>query len=464
MSRDLIRFFMQMDSDLIKQIDDRFGPQFEELTERATELSERLEADDHDGESVKSLTEQIEGIDEQVKTLTAARDEEIQKAQVKSLTSEVTTLRDAISAAREPHSDFALGAGESADSDESPWTDDSDNPSFFADAHKSLTKNDAAATARWAEAMSAKTMTQSSGSAGGYLVPPQVSSELLTIREQANVLRPLFSRVPVSSDTLRIAAITGGLSAGWVAELADKPESDMTFGEISVNTFWKAGMSVVTNQLLRNSQPSVDRLVYEDLAKRLAALEEIAFISGSGNGQPTGILNTPGVQSNSASLLTSSDVADLLDEIVDGITAIHTEYYGAPNAILMHPRTWGRIVKERKADATAEYYVGKPQTRDSVDPIPGYNGPRGSLFGLPVITTRNVPTNLGDNDNESRVIVGNFSEGLILDHAGLSLDASEHVYFTTNATIFRAEDAVGFTAARYPKAFYVIGGSGLANG
>lgn len=453
-----------MDSDLIKQIDEKFGPQFEALTEKANDLSDRLETESADTEAVKSLTDQIADIDEQVKTLTAARDEELQKAQVKSLSTEVTSLREAISAAREPHADFALGAPEAAADEADAWTADSDHPSFFADAHKSLTKSDSEATARWAEAMSSKTMTASTGSAGGYLVPPQVSNELLTIREQANVLRPLFSRVPVTSDTLRIAAITGGLSAGWVAELAEKPESDMTFGEISVNVFWKAGMSVVTNQLLRNSQPSVDRLVYEDLGKRLAALEEIAFISGSGTGQPVGILNTPGVQSNDADPLTSTDIDDLLDSIVDAITAITIEYYGAPNAILMHPRTWGRIVKARKDDATAEYYVGKPQNRDSVDPIPGYNGPRGTLFGLPVITTRNVPTGLGDGEDESRVVVGNFSEGLILDHASLSLDASEHVYFTTNATIFRAEDAVGFTAARYPKAFYVIGGSGLANG
>ena len=33
----------------------------------------------------------------------------------------------------------------------------------------------------------------------------------------------------------------------------------------------------------------------EDLAKRLVALEETAFLSGSGTGQPLGILNTPGL-------------------------------------------------------------------------------------------------------------------------------------------------------------------------
>jgi hypothetical protein len=38
------------------------------------------------------------------------------------------------------------------------------------------------------------------------------------------------------------------------------------------------------------------------------------------------------------------------------------------------------------------------------------------------------------------------------------------VYFTTNQTVFRAEMRVGFTAARTPAAFDVIGGAGLANG
>jgi HK97 family phage major capsid protein len=90
--------------------------------------------------------------------------------------------------------------------------------------------------------------------------------------------------------------------------------------------------------------------------------------------------------------------------------------------------------------------------------------PRGDLFGVPVYTTANVPTNLGGTTNESRVIVGNFDEALLLENQGLTLDRSEHVYFTTNQTVFRAEQAEGFTAARYPKAFTVIAGAGLANG
>lgn len=88
-------------------------------------------------------------------------------------------------------------------------------------------------------------------------------------------------------------------------------------------------------------------------------------------------------------------------------------------------------------------------------------GSVGSLFGVQVFASANVPTNLGSAADESAVIVGDFSEALILDRQGITTDQSEHVFFTTNQTIFRAEERLGFTVARDPKAFRVVGGAGL---
>ena len=82
----------------------------------------------------------------------------------------------------------------------------------------------------------------------------------------------------------------------------------------------------------------------------------------------------------------------------------------------------------------------------------------------PVVTSNRIPTNLGAGTNESRVIVADFKEALILDRQGITVDEFSHVYFTTNQTVFRAEERVGFTAARTPAAFNVVGGAGLANG
>jgi HK97 family phage major capsid protein len=80
-----------------------------------------------------------------------------------------------------------------------------------------------------------------------------------------------------------------------------------------------------------------------------------------------------------------------------------------------------------------------------------------------VFLSNRIPTNLGAGTNESRVIVGDFTEALILDRQGITVDESPHVYFTSNQTVFRAEERVGFTAARQPKAFCIVGGDALAN-
>lgn len=454
------------DTDFLEQIRTEYDPRFEALTAKALQAGEDLgklspEAD----EDRKALTSQIETLDAEVKTLTAERDAKLRQAEQKALSGRVQSLEQMLNEAREPHSNFTFGNGVPLGEDAKAYAD----RSFFADAAR--VDADPEARKRWEEAMGeGKAMTEGTGSTGGYLVPDQISGELLEIRQAQSVLRNLFSSIQVSSDTLRIATVTSGLTAGWVAELAEKPISDLAFGEISANVFQKAGMAVASNQLLKDANRSVDRLIYRDLAKRLVALEEAAFINGSGTGQPRGILNTTGVDTVAAtSAGTPSERALVLyDAILAAIGQVYTDYFAPPSSIIMHPRTWAFLVSARNADGI--FYLGGPgdsagNGRRADESVPGFGSSpfyRGSLFGTPVYTTPHIPTNRGAGTNESCVIVGEFSEGLVLDREGITLDSSEHVYFTSNQTIFRAEDRVGFTAARYPDAFKVVGGTALA--
>lgn len=454
--------------DALTEIKQTFDPKFEELTATAKSLGDQFDAavkaNGPDSDQAKALREEIQGLDSQVKELTRERDDKLRDAEMKAMQSHLEELTDFLKQPAEGK--FSFGSAPDSDTQKALFGPGTDTPSFFAEASKAL-NGDTEALNKWAEAMPGKAMTEGTGTAGGYLVPDQISTELLELREQVSVLRPLFSRLQVVSDTLRIPSITSGLTAGWVAELATKPSADLAFAEMSVNVFTKAGLAVASNQLLRDARQSVDRLIYKDLAKRLAWLEEVAFLAGTGTGQPLGILNTSGVN---AVPLTSTAVLDLLDAIVDAITAIFTNFFEGPNAIIMHPRTWARIVKARESSTSATFLVGPPSggadARRPTDSLPGYRGapPRGELFGYPVYTTSAMPTNLGAGTNQSAVVVGKMDEGLILDRQGIELAASEHVYFTSNQTVFRAEDRMGFTAARYPKAFSVISGTGLASG
>lgn len=430
--------------------------QIDDLQKRAAALVEKGEkaADPAEIGEVKS---QLAKLTDEMAPLQEAYVSNMREQAMRDMKGQLTTLNDAVAELRGT-APAPVGEQKSAAGLYGP----AGSNSFFADVAKALTKSDQKAFSRLEEG--SKAMVESDDSQGGFLVPEETLGGLGELKDQASVVRGLVNVVSVSGDSVRFIQQNSGLLAGWVAELAEKPLADMTFGEVSASVFTAAGMSVAANQLLADAKWSVDQLIYTDIAKRLNTVEEVAIINGSGTGQPRGILQTPGVDKLK---LTSTAVPDLLDKVVDGIAEVYAEHLMAPTAILLHPLTWARIIKAREATSPSTYLVGPGSSawgRRANDPIPGLGAgpaPVGELFGVPVYCSANVPTTLGTNQNETCVIVGDFSEALILDRQGVTTDASEHVFFTSNQTIFRAEMRMGFTAARDPKAFKVIGGAGL---
>lgn len=436
------------------------------LEGKAATLLEKIESGDA-ADGVEDVKAEVASIKETLEPLVKEKAELEGKAVLTALEDEVKSLRERADASRKPgRLPFQHKDNEGKSVIYGP--DAATSKSFYADVKSAQHEGSSASTKRIEESLEGlegKAMVEGTDSAGGFLVPPDVSSDLQRLRYNASPVRTLFSSVSVSSDEFQIPSVTSGLTAGWVAELATKPEADLAFASATTNVFTGAGLAVVSNQLLKDANWSVDQLINTDLAFRLAQLEEIAFINGSGTGQPRGILNTSGVGTVA---FASGGIVGLLEKIVTAITQCYTEYKGPPDALLMHPRTWGAIVAAR--NTAGDSFIVGPGTglagsRNFNDQLPGYGSgalPVGALFGYPVYTSANIPVNLGAGTNESRVIVGNFKTGLILDREDVTYASSEHVYFTSNRTVFRAEMRVGFTAARYPKAFQVVQGAGLA--
>lgn len=434
--------------------------------ERVQEALASVESDPSKLEDVTKLVK--EELQPAIATLTQEREAAIREEEFKAMKSELTSLTSVIEDMKKPSGEFKLGLGEHSEEEVAQGKAlPEDDPyaeggfSVYNDI-RLANKNVADARERLIKGFEGlneegKAMTEGTPAQGGYLVRPQVERQIVQAKELDNVLRGLCSRLNVNTNSIQLDQLSLSTLAGWVAELAQKPETTaMALATVTASVFTAAGLATVSNQLLADSDPAVDNLVTTDLAKRLVALEETAFIAGTGSGQPLGILNTPGI---SATPLTSTTIVDLLDAILDAIANVETNH-GAPSAILMHPRTWTRILKSR--DAQGAYYIAPASGVQ--DPRTGLRGPTKTLWGYPVVTSNRVPTNLGAGTNESRVIVADFREALILDRQGITVDESKHVHFTTNQTVFRAEQRVGFTAARTPAAFNVVGGAGLAAG
>jgi HK97 family phage major capsid protein len=435
--------------------------ELEALHGQANEALESVKADSSKIEEVTKLID--DEIKPKIEVLTQEREAALREEEFKATVGRLETLEGAIANLKNSPGEFVLpqdDEGKAVEGD--PYGDPKVNRSVFADI-RLANKGNADALARLTHGFEGlneegKAMTEGTDAQGGYLVRPQVERQIVESLELDNVLRGLCSKLNVNTNAIQLDQLTLSTTAGWVAELAQKPETTaMTLATVSANVFTAAGLATISNQLLADSDPAVDRLVTADLAKRLVALEETAFINGTGTGQPLGILNTPGI---GATPLTLTTAAALVDAILDAIASVETNH-GAPNAILMHPRTWTFIIKAK--DTNGAWLLGGPQ--DVRAPVTGsrtgFRGPAKSLWGYPVITSNRVPTTLGGG-TESRVVVGDFSECLILDRQGITVDESPHVYFTTNQTVFRAEQRVGFTAARTPSAINVVGGAGMA--
>ena len=445
-----------------------------EITEQLNSLNaqaeEALKTAQEDHSKVEEVKALIEGFKPEMERLTREREQAIRDEEFKSLSGQVTSLKDVIAELRKGPEGL-LGTdeeGKSLDADD-PYNDGS--YSVYQDI-RLANKGVAAARERLLHGYGdvkfegkalneeGKAMTEGTAAQGGYLVRPQVERQLVLARELDNVLRGLCSSLNVTTNAIQLDQLGISTTAGWVAELATKPESTaMTLASITASVFTAAGLATISNQLLADSNPAVDQLATADLAKRLVALEETAFLNGTGSGQPLGILQTPGVGTTT---VTPTDIPTLVTAILTAIASVETNH-GAPSAILMHPRTWTRIITA--TTSAGIFYMGPANATlpDYRSPRTAQNGPVKFLWGYPVITTNRMPTNLGGG-TESRVIVGDFREALILDRQGITVDESAHVYFTTNQTVFRAEERVGFTAARTPLAFNVIGGAGLAGG
>lgn len=457
-----------IDADALATLNTSFEALKTDFAELKTSLADGV--GDLDGKAVKDAMEKLEAVAPELESLATARKDKEVELERKAFIDRMDSLGQVV----EQVSGKALPSFFVGGTDATPDVyGENGEYSYFNDVRLARGGNGKAnerIETFMEQQLEGKAMGEGVDASGGFLVPPQVSDELIPLRDAVSVLRTLFTSQPITSDTIRFVAQDTGLAVAWTAEFAEKIKSDLSFSEFEAHVYTAAGMAVVSNQLLKDAKWSVDQLITKDLAKRFVALEEQAFINGSGVGQPLGIMQTPGVTPIPYTEATPKQIA-LLDKINQAVVEVQTKYLGFPDAIVMHPRTWGWLAQGRASEGAnnGQYILGVGASgtqRRPNEPIPGYGIgtlPRGELFGLPVYTTPNVPTNLGDAANESAVIVGDFSQGLVLDREGIVTDTSSHVYFTSNQTVFRSEERLGFTAGRYPNAFAVVQGDGLEN-
>lgn len=441
---------------------EQLGQEMEALQSRISDALTNLPSSPSQ-DDVKAVQENVSTLQGQLAELTAERDARLRHEETEGMKAQITNLDSAVKQLmdeqRSPDAGFRfeggvpiLGSGKSQYAN--------GERSFFNDIRLARTGNQKAMQTLYEdEALGIKAMTEGTESNGGFLVQTERMPGLLEARARQPIMRNLVPSARVNTDKVEFVSVTSGLVAGWAAELATKPGGDFSFGSVETSVFTAAGLAVVSNQLLEDS--SIDRLIARELVRRVDGVIDLAIVNGTGTGQPRGILQTPGVTAIDYADA-SPTVLELLPQILRGIVAVQEDMQTENITIVMRPSTWNAIIQS--ADAAGKYTLGLPggDNRTAADALPNR-----SLFGYRVRLSNAIPNTLDQAGTgvgtQTRVIIGDFSEALMLERSSYSFDKSEHVYFTSNQTVFRGEARVGFTAGRYPKAFAVVGGTGMSN-
>lgn len=122
------------------------------------------------------------------------------------------------------------------------------------------------------------------------------------LRNQSSVMQAGARMMPGLVGNVAIPKKATASTGGWIStEGGASSESEPTFSTVSLTPKTVGAFTDMTRQLILQSTPAVEALVRDDLTQALALAIDKGALEGSGSsGQPTGILNTVGVNKPAA--------------------------------------------------------------------------------------------------------------------------------------------------------------------
>lgn len=148
---------------------------------------------------------------------------------------------------------------------------------------------------------------------GGYLVPEEYDSRLITKLEDGNIMRSLGHVITTSGEhKINIAATKP--AAAWIEEGGALTFGDATFDQILLDAHKLHVAIKVTEELLYDNAFGLENYIIDEFGKALANAEEDAFLNGTGTGQPLGLFAETGggTVAKTVSTLTADDIINLI--------------------------------------------------------------------------------------------------------------------------------------------------------
>jgi len=260
-----------------------------------------------------------------------------------------------------------------------------------------------------------------SPTAGGYLIPQQMSDRIIRALDQKVFFRSLanVTQVP-NSDSLGIVTLDADpADAEWTSEVGTVSEdSSMAFGKREFKPHLLAKLLKVSQRLVEKS-PGIINLVSDRLAYKIAAPEENNFLNGNGSGKPLGVFTA-----SDDGIPTSKDISTGNTATAFTMAGLKAVKWGLPTEYLANA-TW---IMHRDAVAILDglkdgngQYLWQPATQVGAPDI---------LLGRPLKISAWAPNTFTTGLYAG--ILGDFKFYEIADSMSISIQVLKELYARTN--------------------------------
>ena len=295
---------------------------------------------------------------------------------------------------------------------------------------KIIRKNWGGLTAEERDFMTTKTMTAENDQQAGYLkLPPFMEKEIIDqAARETSKLRNLAKVVTISTHEYHVPSVTAHGVASWVAD-GDTTSEDTTFatGKEVIPVNEATALYKIKQTLLDDAAYNIESEMTSEYSEAFGLLEGTAFVSGSGIGQPEGIITNSTVLAN----YVASGASDTLtsDGLISLWVAPKTIYTNAPGTgWLMNRATYAICAKLK--DGEGNYLLG-----------PLANLPQFQILGFPVIEMPDMPT---VTTNTYSIVFGNIKKAYtIVNRVGMRLIRDPFASKTTRVVEFMGDWRVG---------------------
>ena len=216
-------------------------------------------------------------------------------------------------------------------------------------------------------------LQEDTNSEGGYLVPVEFERVLYKARNKVDPIFSLAGRISLSAREKNVPYVASEGAAALIAEEGSYGDTDDAFGQVTFHAYKFGRICKASDELIADSAFDIAAHLAESFGRAIGKKEAEYFWTGTGSGQPTGVLAAGGTGVTTAS---SSKIT--ADEVIDLYYSLPEEYRN--EAVFVFNDATVKEIRKLK-DSNGQYLWA-----------PGLNGQPDTLLGKPLHTSVNIPT------------------------------------------------------------------------